>query len=101
VFICGLKNVSQLKLPDTSAIHVSNQQVSGVEPEIIERRVRHIARARSELWRIQRIEVIKPDLKPIVLHRRELEFHRLRQTQIQAILLWTTQNIPTSQTRPQ
>jgi len=55
--------VSQLKLPDTSAVHVPNQQIAGIEPETIERRVRHVARARTELWRIQRIEIIKPTVR--------------------------------------
>ena len=100
VFICGLKNVSQLELADTSAVHIPNQQVPCVESKIIERRVRHISRPRCELWRVQGIEVIKPDLKPIAFKRREPQIDRFRQAQIQSILPWTTQDIPASQIRP-
>jgi len=50
-----LENVSQLKLPDTSTIHVPDQQIPRIEPEIIERDVRHVARTRRELRCVQSI----------------------------------------------
>ena len=93
-----LKNVSKLKLPDTPSIDVTNQQVSGVESEIVERGVRHITRAWGKLRRVQSIEIIKPDLKLIALHWCELEIDRFSQTKIQPVLLWTTQNVSARQT---
>ena len=96
-----LKNVSKLELPDTSAVYISNQQVSGVESEIVECRISHITGARCELRCIESVEVIKPDLKVIGLHRCEPQIDRLSQTKIEPVLSWTTQNIPSRQTSPQ
>src|SRR6185436_12204392 len=95
------KNVSQLKLPDTSAIHISNQQIPAIESEIIERRIRHITNTRCKLRRIEGVEVIKPDLESIALHRCELEIDRLSQTKIEPVLSWTTQSISSRHTSPQ
>ena len=90
-----------MKLPDTSAIYISNQQIPSVESEIIERGIRHITNAWCKLWRIEGVEVIKPDLESIALDRCELQIDRFSQTKIEPVLFWTTQSIPSRHASPQ
>ena len=54
IFQCvvGLENVSKLKLPDASTIHVTNVEIARIEPEVIERCIGHVSGSRSKLWSI-------------------------------------------------
>jgi hypothetical protein len=63
----ALENVSKLKLPDASTIHVTNVEIARIEPEVIERCIGHVSGSRSTLWSIECVEEIKANLKPIRL----------------------------------
>lgn len=49
----SLENVSKLKLTDTSRVDVADVQIAGVEPEVVERGIRYIARSWSKLRCVQ------------------------------------------------
>ncbi len=51
--LLSLENVPKLKLTNTSGVDVADIQIAGIEPEVVERRIRHIARSRSKLRCVQ------------------------------------------------
>jgi len=62
-----LENVAQLKLPDASSVDIANVEISGIEPEVVERGIRHVSCSRCELRSVEGVEVIKANLKTILL----------------------------------